>query len=386
MPKKSHYYEFNGLRFFPEFSLLEVLESGKKINPSPKHCGFLLTLLKNPKKTVTYDELRETVWAHQTTADEFFIRNIHSTKNNLIKQLKAIGVKTDFIKSIPGKGYFLDAIVSEELETNGAAPEIINADLHQANLLSGGTDKSTKALEHLPMPNNLLYGRHLAYISFSSFSYSLLFWLALVLEIAYQFDSFGTMALSPGLPLMFWIAATTFVGLTWTQHLVQHGSGKALFVGLSFFVCGAIGACLAISYFLPNEPITLARFQSQTAFAAFLKNSLIYFLPLGVVFILIPFHFVCVQQYELSRNYDFPIKSSSFIPNKGSVNLRPSFLFGVWSLIVVYSIFSTFYLLDNLLVGKYHNLFVTVTFLRFFVYFSLGLVCLVWYKSQGLQN
>ncbi len=66
MVKKSHYYEFDVVRFSPEFSLLEVLEGGKKINPSPKHCGFLLTLLKKPRKTVTYDELREAVWIHQT--------------------------------------------------------------------------------------------------------------------------------------------------------------------------------------------------------------------------------------------------------------------------------------------------------------------------------
>jgi DNA-binding winged helix-turn-helix (wHTH) protein len=362
--------------------LLEVLESGKKLNPSPKHCGFLLTLLKNPQETVTYDELRKTVWTHQTKVDEFFIRNVHSTKNNLIKLFKTIGAETDFIKSIPGEGYFLDATVSEVFEIDGDVSEERYVNLQAENSSSDDADEIIQILESLPKPEKFLLNRHFAYISSSSLLYGLLFWLALVLEIAYQFDRFGTMVLWLGLPLILWITCTSLAGLTWTKRLVHQEKRKALFVGLAFFICGAIVACLAMSYFLPDEPITAARFQTQPAFAAFLKNSLIYFLPLGVIFILIPFHYVCVQQYEVSKTSNVSSKTGSFILHKSLINLRPSFLFGIWSVMVTYSIFSTFYLLDNLLIGEYHSLFVILTFLRFFVFFGLGLVCLIWYNSQ----
>ena len=382
MPKKIHHFNFQGLRFYPEFSLLEVLENGKKINPSPKLCGFLMTLLKKPQEIVTYDELREAVWIHQTEVDNYFIKNVHSTKNNLMKQFKAIGVETDFIKSIPGEGYFLDAIVSEEFEISDTVLEDKRIDLQAEDSYSDDTSRSVETPEFLPKSEKLLLNRHFAFILFSSLFYGLLFWIALVLEVAYQFDRFGSMILWQGIPLILWIAFMSFAGLTWTKYLVEQKKRNALFVGLAFFVGGAVSACLVMSYFLPDQPITIARFQTQPASAAFLKNSLIYFLPLGVIFVLIPFHFICVQQREMSETSALSSPNASFILNKELVNLRPSFLFGVWSLMVVYSILSTFYLLDNLLVGKYHNLFVILTFLRFFVYFGLGLGCLIWYNSQ----
>ena len=212
---------------------------------------------------------------------------------------------------------------------------------------------------------------HWAFITSASLLYGLLFWTALLLEIAYQFDCFGTNALWLGFPLVLWIAAASFAGLTLTENLVRREKRSAFFVGLAFFVGGTIAACLAMSYFLPNEPITAANFQTQPAFAAFLKNSLIYFLPLGVAFILIPFHFVCVQETGLSKT-SLSSEAASSVSSSGAINLRPSFLFGLWLFAAVYSIISTFYLLDNLLPEQFHNLFVTLVFLRFFL-FQLGL-------------
>jgi hypothetical protein len=90
-----------------------------------------------------------------------------------------------------------------------------------------------------------------------------------------------------------------------------------------------------------------------------------------VFFLLIPF------QNAWQRKYfpDAETERSFF------VNLLPAHLFGVWLLALGYSIFSTFYLLDNLLLGEFHALFVVLTFLRFFVYFGLSLACLLWYRS-----
>ncbi len=338
---------------FAEFTLHPakriLLREGEEISLIKRDFEVLLLLIENSPQFLSKDHIMNSVWG-DTIVNE---NSIEKAITSLRKTLGDDPYKPRFIKTVSKQGY---------------------AFIHDVD----------KKDENVPIPNfekpifQKSFSRHTAYILSSSLLYGLLFWIALLLEIAYQFDRFGTTALWLGLPLVLWIAAASFAGLTLTRNAVRREKPNAFFVGLAFFVGGAISACLAMSYFLPNEPITAASFQTQPAFAAFLKNSLIYFLPLGVVFILIPFHFICVQQSEIS-------KTSTFA-GKAAVNLRPSFLFGLWLFAAVYSIVSTFHLLDNLLPGQFHNLFVSLVFLRFFIYFGLGLVGLLWYNFQRSLN
>jgi DNA-binding winged helix-turn-helix (wHTH) protein len=372
MQKKSLYYDFKGLRFSPFTNQLEVLANGKKTKLSQIHCLFLLTLVENPRAVVTFDDLRQSIWLHEPTVDGRLIRNIQSTKNHLVNVFKSINVPADFIKPIPGKGYLLDADATEEIQEMNSE----NTQSVSTTETPVSNDESIEVGEAAAQ-NNRLLGEHTAYIAISSLLYGLLYWIALLLEVAYRFDRFGTTALWLGLPMVLWIAAMSFGGLVWTKNLVRQKNRKALFIGLAFFVGGTFLLCLAISYFLPNEPVTAARFQTQPAFSAFVKNSLIYFLPLGVVFILIPFHFVCVRENLIADVSE----SVSHSREKGAVNLRFSHLFGLWLIAVMYAIISTFYLLDNLLPGEFHGLFVALAFLRFFIYFGLSLACLFWYRT-----
>ena len=373
MQKKSFYYDFNGLRFSPFINQLEVLENGKKTKLSPIHCLFLLALVENPRAVVTFEELRQNIWLHEPLVDARLIRNIQSTKNHLVNVFKSIDVPADFIKPIPGKGYLLDANAKEENQETDSenTQSVLAAETPVSN------DESIDVYQSETRQNNRLFGRHTIYIAVSSLIYGLLYWIALLLEVAYRFDRFGTIALRLGFPTVLWIAATSFGGLVWTKNMVRQRKRGAFFVGLAFFGGGTFLLCLAMSYFLPNEPITVARFQTQPAFAAYVKNSLIYFLPLGVVFILIPFHFVCVRENQGAALSD----SNNFSQRKGAINLRFSYLFGLWLMAVMYAIFSTFYLLDNLLPVGYHGLFVMLAFIRFFIYFGLALECLLWYKT-----
>lgn len=378
MSKNSYHYNFNGIRFSPLISQLEVRVTEKKIKLSPIHCQFLSALVENPRAVVTYDDLRQGIWLHEPAVDARLVRNIQSTKNHLVNDFKKIGVTADFIKPVPGVGYLLDAKVTEEVESAGLENTqfVSTADAPISNGETTDTRQSPPKKQE-----NRVFGGHAVYIAVSSLFYGLLFWLALLLEVAYQFDRFGAEALRLGLPTVLWIAATSFFGLALTERLARRRNRAAVFVGLAFFLAGTTLLCLAISFFLPGETITVARIQTQPAFAAYLKNSLIYFTPLGVIFILIPFHFVCVRQNVISSS---DVSESFF--QSGAINLRPAHLFGLWLLTIVYSILSTFYLLDNLAVGQYHSLFVTLVFLRFFVYFSLGLTCLIWYNSHYSPN
>jgi DNA-binding winged helix-turn-helix (wHTH) protein len=384
MRKKSFYYDFKGLRFSPFRSQIEILESGKKINLSQIHSLFLLALAENPGKIVTYDDLRRLVWVHEREVNERFIHNVQSTKNGLVKSLKTTGVTVDFIKPIPGKGYLLDADVTEEIEPSES--EIFeNISPFSANNLLVLNQETPESEGFRSDKKNerraaRLLGEHAGFVLTAGLLYGILYWIALLLEIAYKFDRFGVKALWFGLPLTAWIAGTSISSLLWTEDLIRrHKPLKALIGGLMFFLVGCVATCIAVSYFLPPEPVTLARFQTQPAFAAYLKNCLIYFLPLGVVFILLPFYAVCLHRFisSLPRSAEsvFSIRISFILC------LRPAHLFGLWAATLMYSIYATFYLLDNLQTGEFHNLFVTLAFVRFFVYFGLGLMCLIWFHS-----
>lgn len=339
-------YKFAEVTFNPAKRI--ILRNGAETLLINRDFDILLLLIENRPRILSKDQIMNGVWGDITVAESSVEKGISSLR----QILGDTPANSRFIKTVTKKGYgFVHDVV--ETDENVTLPNV-EKPIFQKSL-----------------------SRHTAYILISSLLYGLLFWVAILLEIAYRFDRFGAVAWWSGVPVVLWIAATSFAGLTWTKKLVRQHRRNAFFVGLAFFVGGAILLCLAMSYFLPNEPITRATFQTQPAFAAFLKNSLIYFLPLGVIFILIPFHFVCVRQTEMSE--------TSYFSGKGAINLRPSFLFKLLSFAAVCSAIFTFYLLDNLLPGQYHNLFVTLIFLRFFIYFGLGLVCLFWYKSQRLS-
>lgn len=338
---------------FAEFTLHPakriLLRNGEEISLVTRDFEILYLLIEERQHILSKDHIINSVWGDVFVADS----SVEKAISALRKTLGDTPTNSRFIKTVSKKGYkFVHDV--DEITENKTIPNFEQPVLQTSS------------------------NRHLAFITAAALLYGLLFWIALLLEIAYQFDRFGTTALWLGLPLVLWIAAASFAGLTLTERLVRREKRHSFFGGLAFFVGGTIAACLAMSYFLPNEPITAANFQTQPAFAAFLKNSLIYFLPLGVVYILIPFHFVCVQHNEMREN--------SSVSGKTAINLRPSFLFGLWLFTAVYSIVSTFRLLDNLLPGQYHNLFVSLVFLRFFVYFGLGLGCLLWYNSQRLPK
>ena len=349
-------YEFAGLRFSPVGSILENTASGKKIKLTQNHCHFLLTLILKSPEIAEYDELRQKVWVQYAKMSESLKHLMQATKRDLIGVLRHEEFPCDFIEVAAGKGYRIKTpvvIVSENIvssenipsEQNSAFDTIETAFAKSAALSDSRSEKR----------------KFTAYKIVASFFYGALFWLGLLLETAYQFDRYGAAALRLGISLVIGNGAVMFAALTSAQSELTKRS--AYWLGAAFLIVGAGLSCLAISLFLPFEPITVARFQTQPAFAAFLKNVLIYFLPLGVFFVFAPFYYVCRRKND---------KIQTVLSN----------LFGLLFLTAVYSVFSTFYLLDNLLPSPFHGWFVVLIFLRFICYFGLGLACLLWAKSQ----
>jgi DNA-binding winged helix-turn-helix (wHTH) protein len=349
-------YEFAGLRFSPFGSILENTASGKKIKLTQNHCHFLSALIVKSPEIAEYDELRRKIWVQYAEMTDSLKHLIQATKRDLVRVLRHEEFPCDFIEAAAGKGYQIKTPVKIVSENIISSKNIFSG---QDSAFDSNGEVVAKAVELTDSSSEKW--RFAAYRFVASIFYGTLFWLALLLEIAYQFDRYGADALWFGVPLIAGNGAVMFAALASAQAALIERS--TYWIGATFLIVGAVLSCLAISLFLPFEPITAAGFQTQPAFAAFLKNVLIYFLPLGVFYIFTPFYLIC----RATRD-----KLQKILSN----------LFGLLFLTVIYSLFSTFYLLDNLLPSPFHGLFVTIVFLRFIVYFGLALACLLWAKSR----
>ena len=124
--------------------------------------------------------------------------------------------------------------------------------------------------------------------------------------------------------------------------------------------------------------------QPQTAQAAYLKDALLYFLPLVVVFWLIPFHFVSTLHREAGKGNDALVLD--ILLNRRPPLKPVGFIFlKVWWLSLtlfatsLFAVASTNYLFDHLKPGPFMNLFMQVALAKVFLYFLFGLLCLLWY-------
>jgi DNA-binding winged helix-turn-helix (wHTH) protein len=99
------------MRFFPNKWQIELRGTENPISLTKVQREFLLTLVKNAKQLVSYDDLRRAVWSHEPEVDQRLIHNMHVTKSKLIGLLDARGVDSSFIESIDGEGYRLNAEV-----------------------------------------------------------------------------------------------------------------------------------------------------------------------------------------------------------------------------------------------------------------------------------
>lgn len=227
------------------------------------------------------------------------------------------------------------------------------------------------------------FGGHLAHALAASGLYAALYAVALLGEIAYQFDRYGRASLWVAAAIFSFVFITSLAGLAVDWKLTRDGSRKgiaasaAIFLGSAFLVF--VGACL----FLPTNPVTEMNWQTYTAQAAYLKD-IVYFLVLLVIFLLPPFHFVLAMQRELQAGRHKSILSL-LTGDKLSLTPRSVFYPRFWVLalilavIVGVSVFLHHNLMSNLKPGEYMNLFANLIQARLILYYLLAAECLYWY-------
>ena len=113
-------YRFNEFELSP--SERAFLRKGKPIYVSPKAFEVLTFLVANPGRVVTKDELLRAVWPDSFVEESNLAQHISALR-------KALGDKSGFIVTIPGRGYQFTAAVeaesSPELYSGARAGEIV---------------------------------------------------------------------------------------------------------------------------------------------------------------------------------------------------------------------------------------------------------------------
>jgi DNA-binding winged helix-turn-helix (wHTH) protein len=403
--QNTNFLEFDDLHIYVDQPIILRVPDGATFPIRPKEQKLLIVLLNRLGETVTYKEVWAAVWP-EIRDFQAARHTMTETKSTLDKLLRDIlGSPEPIIETVKRQGYCLKPTAAKVgSEVPGTEPTIhpaptdttIPGEMDQSsgepilhpgfNMIPSSTANDAVLTESAATvwsaPLSML-ATHPAHLLGSCSIYSLSYVCILLLEISYKFDQFGTQALLWSPFIFLWIFTTSLLALALDWKLTWKGSSAALPLAILTVIGAALILDLALNlFFLPAFPITEAAFQAHTAQGAYLKNIVLYFLPLVVAFLIVPFHFVTSLRKRLAGG-DVSLARNSLNVEKGGLApksaIQPKTL--GWLLFVagVICMFLTFRLLDSLKTGPYMNLFTLLVMFRLLLYFGLGTECLLWY-------
>jgi membrane protein CcdC involved in cytochrome C biogenesis len=229
-----------------------------------------------------------------------------------------------------------------------------------------------------------VFAGHSLHVFAASALYALLYGIGLLLEIAYSFDSYGPTALRL-LPLvLLWVGATTTGALLLGSKAVSRGRGYGIAFSTSIIAASAVLLFLGLCLFLPNTPVTRARFQTYSAQAAYFK-AVMYGVPTAILFLVVPFLSIVRMQRELRADrHAFVLallmREKWAVAPRGMFFARPRFLWVILLAALIVSIAASSHLLDNLLPGSFAGLFILLVQFRWILYLAFGVECVAWYS------
>lgn len=231
----------------------------------------------------------------------------------------------------------------------------------------------------------LPWGGHRWHAILSCALYAALYVVALLVEIAYQFDIYRRAGLLVAPFVFAWIFVASLGGLAADWRLTRAGSRRGLAASMAIFLFAALALWAVSGWFLPAAPVTQMSLQAMPAQVAYLKT-IGYFLLLENLFLLIPFHFTLAMQREMgAKRHRLALGlltgDKLSIAPRGALFLRPWVLGTLLAAMGVVSIYLHFNLINHLRPGAYQNLFTHLIETRLLLYFALGGECLFWYHS-----
>jgi hypothetical protein len=244
-----------------------------------------------------------------------------------------------------------------------------------------GDNESSAPASLAPFP----FSNHWGFGSLLCGLYALLWAEAVILEVAYRFDLFGRRALLVAVLVFCWVAVTFLSGLAADWRRTASGEPGGLFLCVTIVYGSAALLQLALWWVLPKGPITeQTGRQPWSAQAAYLKNVVLYFLPLATIYILLPFHFVLAVQREVAAQRHGPVLALLTGERKAaapeSVYLRAGWLAVALFVVALLAVVMTQDLFDHLKPNPYKTFFMYLALGRTLLVFGVALLCLLWYS------
>lgn len=267
-----------------------------------------------------------------------------------------------------------------EAERMTAAVQILRTDKRLLKLI---TPAEVASAFGISSKLEQVFGGHTIFVLVASFIYAVLYGVALLVEVAYQYDRYAATAPYIAAGASVWILLTTLAALWLDWKLTMTGRSSGLKVTILAFMGAALILFGAICLYLPTSPITELSFQAYPAQAAYLKT-IGYFIVLSVIFLLPTYHFILAMQRQmLSGHYELtsgllrgdPIAVSP----KGTIYPKFWFLTTILGLFIAISWFLHHNLMSNLRPGAYQWLFSNLILSRLLLFYLLAAVCLFWY-------
>lgn len=230
------------------------------------------------------------------------------------------------------------------------------------------------------------FAGHTAHVAVASLLYASLFAVSLPMELAYQWQQYGSWSIRAAIPIFIWVLASTLLVLG--LHSRRIALGKPASATMSSILLGLPAAMLylVLRSHLPSVGVTESSLQAATAQSAYLKG-MVYFVPAGIFLLLHPYVFVVAMQREIAGGRHAQVNalltgSPAAIPPRG-VFFPPFWVLGgVVGVATVISFIMLMYLLDHLKPGPNMNLFSILVEGRWLLYLLLCIECLRWYWSS----
>jgi DNA-binding winged helix-turn-helix (wHTH) protein len=206
-----------------------LLRDGQLIPLRAKPFELLLALIENQGRAMSKEELVNRVWPGSVVSDGNFHVNLDAVR----KALSESGREPHFILRTAG-GYKFVADVREVTEVREQKADIVS-------------------MRDSSVPN-----KHVAHVIITGSLYGAMYAIAVLLEVAYQFDRFGRMALWVAPTVLVWMAVTSAGGLmidrNWTSRNGMSGLGASVLTLLvaAALLFGALTLFLPLSR-LPNQ-------------------------------------------------------------------------------------------------------------------------------------
>lgn len=262
-------YEFENFRL--DIARRILLHNGVRVKIPAKSLSILILLIANDGQAVSKEEIISEVWPNSFVEDNNFnvtLRAVRQALGESARNPKYIVNTSEgysFIGSVK-KVQENAVIITESLDKSPVITEEQGTTDHNIKSYS---DAQTVAPEGVQADPGLLVG-HSWHLLTACVIYANLYGVALLVEIAYEFDRFGGTALQIAPMIFFWILLTSTAGLTVDWKWASQGRPGGLGLCWLIFLFSGIILFGAVSQFLPSTPVTQAKFQTHTAQAVYI--------------------------------------------------------------------------------------------------------------------